>query len=94
MQAGQYCPEAGFDKIKNCYEQAVTLEFVRVDTCCIDKNNSAKLFKAINSMYQWYCRSAVCYAYVSDNLVIPPLGNQRWGAMVEKSQLCLTAGHA
>ena len=37
-----------------------------IDTCCIDKTSSAELSEAINSMYQWYERAAVCYAYLFD----------------------------
>ena len=40
-------------------------EWVWVDTCCIDKKSSAELSEAINSMFQWYKRAAVCYAYLS-----------------------------
>jgi hypothetical protein len=36
------------------------------DTCCIDKSSSAELSEAINSMYAWYQRGVVCYAYLSD----------------------------
>ncbi|KAI8623199.1 hypothetical protein F5Y19DRAFT_481944 [Xylariaceae sp. FL1651] len=32
----------------------------------IDKSSSAELSEAINSMYRWYERSAICYAYLSD----------------------------
>jgi len=58
----------GFAKIQKCCQQAVTdgLEYAWVDTCCIDKSSSADLSEAINSMYQWYQNSAVCYAYLSD----------------------------
>ena len=41
------------------------LEWVWIDTCCIDKKSSAELSEAINSMFQWYKRSRVCYAYLS-----------------------------
>lgn len=37
-----------------------------VDTCCINKNSSAELSEAINSMYAWYARSSVCLAYLAD----------------------------
>ena len=42
-----------------------SLEWVWIDTCCIDKNSSAEVSEAINSMFQWYERSEVCYAYLS-----------------------------
>ncbi|KAK4032864.1 vegetative incompatibility protein-like protein HET-E-1 [Parachaetomium inaequale] len=43
-----------------------TLEWVWVDTCCIDKTSSAELSEAINSMYAWYRDSEVCYVYLED----------------------------
>lgn len=41
-------------------------KWVWIDTCCIDKSSSAELSEAINSMYEWYADSVVCYAYLSD----------------------------
>ncbi|KAK2757296.1 hypothetical protein FQN54_004810 [Arachnomyces sp. PD_36] len=40
--------------------------YVWIDTCCIDKSSSAELSEAINSMFNWYRHSAVCYALLSD----------------------------
>ncbi|KAI6107084.1 heterokaryon incompatibility protein-domain-containing protein, partial [Pisolithus croceorrhizus] len=37
-----------------------------IDTCCIDKQSSAELSEAINSMYQWYRNSGMCYVYLND----------------------------
>ena len=37
-----------------------------IDTCCIDKSSSAELSEAINSMFRWYEKAGVCYAYLSD----------------------------
>lgn len=42
------------------------IDYVWVDTCCIDKTSSAELAEAINSMFQWYRDAHVCYAYLSD----------------------------
>ena len=63
----------GFKKIQLCCDQALEdmIEFVWVDTCCIDKSSSAELSEAINSMYAWYKQSVVCYAYLSDVHVWP-----------------------
>ena len=36
------------------------------DTCCIDKTSSTELTEAINSMFLYYARCDVCYAYLSD----------------------------
>ena len=60
----------GFEKVDKCCKLAASREFeyVWIDTCCIDKNSSAELQEAINSMYRWYKNSAVCFAYLSDVL--------------------------
>jgi hypothetical protein len=41
-------------------------EYLFIDSCCIDKSSSAELSEAINSMFEWYMLSDVCYAYLSD----------------------------
>ena len=58
----------GFLKIKNACKKAVSHGFnhIWVDTCCINKDSSAELSEAINSMYRWYEASAICYAFLSD----------------------------
>lgn len=40
--------------------------YIWIDTCCINKESSAELSEAINSMFRWYKAAAVCYAYLSD----------------------------
>jgi len=60
--------KAGFRKIGFCRDQAAKdkLEYLWVDTCCIDKSSSSELQEAINSMFQWYQNAAKCYVYLSD----------------------------
>ncbi|KAJ8106603.1 hypothetical protein OPT61_g9426 [Boeremia exigua] len=50
------------------YEETETPDpvYVWVDTCCIDKISSADLSEAINSMFRWYSKAQVCYAYLED----------------------------
>ncbi|KAK5752651.1 hypothetical protein LTS12_017220 [Elasticomyces elasticus] len=61
----------GFSKIRFTCEQALAdnLQYAWVDTCCIDKQSSAELSEAINSMFLWYHGSQVCYALLSDLVV-------------------------
>ncbi|KAF4963735.1 hypothetical protein FSARC_8283 [Fusarium sarcochroum] len=61
----------GFAKIKACCMQAMKdgIAWAWIDTCCIDKKDSAELSEAINSMYAWYRESAVCYTILDD---VPP----------------------
>ena len=42
------------------------LEYVWVDTCCIDKSSSAELTQAINSMFMWYQNANICFVYLND----------------------------
>lgn len=58
----------GHSKVLECCARARHdgLNYIWVDTCCIDKSSSAELSEAINSMYAWYQRAEVCYAYLSD----------------------------
>jgi len=57
-----------FKKIDFCCKQAKKdkLNGSGSTLCCIDKTSSAELSEAINSMFQWYSRAMVCYAYLSD----------------------------
>lgn len=60
--------KAGYEKIKTCCHLAQKdgYDWVWIDTCCIDKTSSSELSEEINSMYQWYKRACVCYAYLAD----------------------------
>lgn len=60
--------KAGFEKIRFYAEQAAGdgLRYIWVDTCCIDKTNSAELNEAITSMFRWYEKATRCYVYLSD----------------------------
>ncbi|KAH8762286.1 heterokaryon incompatibility protein-domain-containing protein [Hyaloscypha finlandica] len=56
------------NKIEGCCREALGngLDYVWIDTCCIDKRSSAELSEAINSMFDWYESSAACFAYLAD----------------------------
>lgn len=60
--------KTGFRKISLTCEQAQRdgLEYAWVDSCCINKESSAELSEAINSMFNWYSKAAICYAYIED----------------------------
>ncbi|KAF7555265.1 hypothetical protein G7Z17_g2310 [Cylindrodendrum hubeiense] len=71
VQRRHYQHLKGFSKLKGCCAQAAQddLQWVWVDTCCIDRSSSAELSEAINSMYRWYATADVCYVYLCD---VPP----------------------
>lgn len=58
----------GWAKVIKCCQQAIEdgIEYVWIDTCCINKSSSTELQEAINSMFKWYEKSLECYVYVSD----------------------------
>jgi hypothetical protein len=60
--------KTGYAKIKETCRLALQLglEFAWVDTCCIDKSSSAELTESINSMFRWYQKAQICFAYLSD----------------------------
>ena len=60
--------KGGFAKIQGVCDQALRdeLEYVWVDTNCIDKTSSAELSEAINSMFAWYRDASRCYVYLAD----------------------------
>ncbi|KAF5974374.1 heterokaryon incompatibility protein het-E-1 [Fusarium coicis] len=67
--------KSGFTKIIEACEQARIddYSYIWVDTNCIDKNSSAELTEAINSMFAWYSKADICYAYLSDVPTFKPL---------------------
>lgn len=60
------------------------LQYIWIDTCCIDKSSSAELSESINSMFRWYKNATVCFAFLfdlptSDKAVeLPVLKKCRW----------------
>ncbi|KAK4580315.1 hypothetical protein LTR86_000518 [Recurvomyces mirabilis] len=72
--------KAGYRKIEYCMEQAKRdgLQYSWVDTCCINKESSAEVSEAINSMYSWYGGSVICYAYLDDVVKSGDFANSLW----------------
>jgi hypothetical protein len=73
----------GYDKIRLCIEKSrqAGLNHIWIDTCCIDKSNSAELQEAIDPMFRWYSEAQVCFAYLSD---VENTGN--WRSALRKSR--------
>ncbi|KMQ42939.1 Heterokaryon incompatibility [Trichophyton rubrum] len=68
LRDGQATAMRGYKKLVDSCSQARRdgFDYVWIDTCCIDKTSSAELSEALNSMYQWYQRANICYAYLFD----------------------------
>ncbi|KAF1953716.1 HET-domain-containing protein [Byssothecium circinans] len=73
LQSPAASTKKGFTKLKRCCEKAASdgFHYVWIDTCCIDKTSSAELSESINSMYQWYKGSYICYVYLADFTITP-----------------------
>ena len=91
-------------KIKGCCEESLKhgLDWVWIDTCCIDRTDSVELSEAINSMFRWYREAAACYVYLAD---VPddnntdtsfdsPFCNSRWFTRGWTLQELLAPKHA
>ena len=46
--------------------RADRLDWIWMDSCCIDRDSSEQLRRTINSMFQFYQHAAVCYTHLSD----------------------------
>lgn len=80
FQVGVAQHKAGYTKVLYAAKWALQdgLSFVWIDTICIDKANSTELFEAINSMYQWYTDSQVCFGYLADVVTQEDIPKSRW----------------
>ncbi|KAK4197364.1 putative vegetative incompatibility HET protein [Triangularia verruculosa] len=70
----------GFFKLDGCCKKAQLdgLDYVWIDTCCIDKSDHVELSEAINSMFKWYRNAAICYVYLSDVSPHNRFSHSRW----------------
>lgn len=77
---GCHRSKVGYANIRSCGKQAKKdgLTHFWVDTCCINKESSAELSEAINSMYAWYQNADICYAYLSDVRDSEEYGDSAW----------------
>ncbi|KAI1175557.1 heterokaryon incompatibility protein-domain-containing protein [Nemania sp. FL0916] len=71
-----YRTKEGFPKLQGACDQAKKdkVKYVWADTCCINKKDAGEESMSINSMYEWYQNSQVCYAYLAD---VSPGGDPR-----------------
>lgn len=60
--------QTGWAKLKEYCDRAAKdgWDWAWMDTCCIDKTNSADTQEAINAMFRWYQNASICYAYLGD----------------------------
>ncbi|CAI6339961.1 unnamed protein product [Periconia digitata] len=68
LQNDSYRDKKSYNKIRFCGDQAEKdgIQYLWVDTCCINKADPVELQHSINSMYRWYQQAAKCYVYLTD----------------------------
>lgn len=88
-----YRKTRGVDKIRFCAEQAAKdgLQYIWVDTCCINRMSSQELQEPITSMYEWYKNATRCYVYLTDVSVHQEEGGsstppRQWEAAFRRSR--------
>jgi hypothetical protein len=69
VRDGQNTTSTGYQKVKDFAEYTKTIpniDWIWIDTCCINKESAAELSRAINMMFEWYRDAEVCLAYLRD----------------------------
>ncbi|KAF5363040.1 hypothetical protein D9758_012636 [Tetrapyrgos nigripes] len=68
LLSAQLPVKKGYTKVVQACVRARSYSFdwIWIDSCCINKESSAELSEAINSMYQYYEDAVVCYVYLFD----------------------------
>lgn len=61
---------AGYEKVKGFItyvrDSLPSVEWLWMDTCCINQEDAAELSEAVNLMFEWYRNAEVCVAYLAD----------------------------
>lgn len=85
LQRHNNSSKKGYGKVLSCCHMAHKdgLRYCWIDTCCINKDSSAELSEAINSMFIWYGQAQICYVYLADVAIGSPhwwldFENSRW----------------
>lgn len=79
FKRGRNTDKAGYNKVVQfctfVQKYHRDIEWLWIDTCCIDKKSSSELSESINSMFRWYAEADLCFAYLQD--VLP------WGTGID-----------
>jgi hypothetical protein len=70
VRDAQNTSSSGYQKVKDFAKYVKThvagIEWLWIDTCCINKEHATELSRAINLMFEWYREADVCLAYLRD----------------------------
>ena len=70
--------DAYHKKIKGACARSIAdgLDWIWIDTCCVDRTDATDLARAVRSAFSRYKRSQVCYAYLEDVPFSPKHGDK------------------
>ncbi|KAI9164158.1 Vegetative incompatibility protein [Paramyrothecium foliicola] len=73
--------KAGFEKLQNACQivRGLGMQWLWVDSICIDRSSSAELSEALNSMFQLYAKANVCLVYLHDLAPSSDMSNRAAG---------------
>lgn len=70
FREGRASSKPGFQKLQSFCNfvktQLKDIQWLWMDTCCINQENHHEVSKAVNSMFKWYQSATVCLAYLAD----------------------------
>lgn len=82
VRDGRKKSSAGYQKVEAfarfVREKVATVEWLWIDTCCINKASDAELSYAINSMFKWYRDAEICIARLSGTTQRSDIGQDEW----------------
>ncbi|KAF2435684.1 HET-domain-containing protein [Tothia fuscella] len=86
MQDGVAEQKSGYVKLQrsSAIARQNNLDYIWIDTCCIDKSSSAELSESINSMFRYYAKAETCYAFLADVSTLP--GMPDFGTLLQASK--------
>ena len=70
----------GYDKLAKFCKVAAKhgLRLGWMDTICINKESSAELDESIRSMFKWYEKAEICFAYLVDTISTKNMEQDKW----------------
>lgn len=71
-------PSALWRDYTDHHPELESLQWVWIDTCCIDSSSSSEVSEAINSFWSWYSNAVECYIYLSDYASYQTFTDSRW----------------
>lgn len=62
--------KSGYQKIEGfaryTREHIDNIDWIWIDTCCVNQDSSQEVTEAVNSMFRWYSEAELCLAYLAD----------------------------